>query len=183
MLTYPLSHPECWENDKEETISFWPLFSITPSTLLTDDLLSPKHRWHRCEQVGKSHDTYIPSSITYDLISRNRTITAPTWWDCLRMKWIFAQHVRSCWYRQVPAMQKSALSDSRGKPGNLGQTTVPISTRYVISGAGLLIWIVRKTIVLILHRVVMSIKQYIWRLKRYLHTKFFLLSDGMDGFA
>ena len=80
-------------------------------------------------------------------------------------------------------MQKSALSDSRGKPGNLGQTAVPISTRYVISGAGLLIWIVRKTIVLILHRVVMSIKQYIWRLKRYLHTKFFLLSDGMDGFA
>lgn len=79
--TYPLSHPECWENDKEETISFWPLFSITPSTLLTDDLLSPRHRWHRCEQVGKGHDTYIPSSITYDLISRNRTITAPTWWD------------------------------------------------------------------------------------------------------
>lgn len=56
----------------------WPLFSITPSTLLTDDLLSPRHTAHRCEQVGKGHDTYIPSSITYDLISRNRTITAPT---------------------------------------------------------------------------------------------------------
>ena len=77
-------------------------------------------------------------------------------------------------------MRKSALLDSRGKLGNLGQTTVAIST---ISGAGLLICIVRKTTVLILHRVVMSIKQHIWRLKRYLHIKIVLLSDGMDGFA
>ena len=22
--TYSLSHPECWENDEEESISFWP---------------------------------------------------------------------------------------------------------------------------------------------------------------
>ena len=84
---------------------------------------------------------------------------------------------------QVPAMRKSALLDSRGKPGNLGQTTVAISTRYVISSAGLLICIERKTTVLILHRVVMSIKQHIWRLKRYLHIEIVLLSDGMDGFA
>ena len=29
----------------------------------------------------------------------------------------------------------------------------------------------------------MSIKQHIWRLKRYLHIEIVLLSDGMDGFA
>ena len=32
-------------------------------------------------KVDKGHDTYIPISITYDLISGNRTITAPICWD------------------------------------------------------------------------------------------------------
>ena len=32
-------------------------------------------------KVCKGHDTYIPSSITYNLKSGNGTITAPTWWD------------------------------------------------------------------------------------------------------
>ena len=133
-------------------------------------------------KVGKGHDTYIPSSITYNLKSGNGTITAPTWWD-----W-YENEVNTCsalkaMLVEVPATWKSALLDSRGESGNLGQSTVSISTRYVISGAGLLICIVRKTIILILHRVVMSIKQYICRLKRYLHIKIVLLSDGIDGFA
>lgn len=32
-------------------------------------------------KVRKGHDTYIPISITYDLISGNGTITASIWWD------------------------------------------------------------------------------------------------------
>ena len=48
---------------------------------------------------AKVIDTYIPSSITYDLISRNRTITAPTWWD-----W-FENEVNICSARKAMLVQ------------------------------------------------------------------------------